>query len=166
MYEYIDMPKGKSTFDLLTITMDFNEMNQFKFIEDKNITEDMHKAFDQTVSNYQKEHNCLREDNKEFCIYAEVDSKVVGGILGDFNNDYLYIDELWVDTKHRGIGVGKELMKYAEGMAIDRGITYAHLGTGDFQARSFYEKLGYEVVVTYQDVPIGHENYTMVKKLK
>jgi ribosomal protein S18 acetylase RimI-like enzyme len=40
-------------------------------------------------------------------------------------------------------GVGRELMAQAEARAVERGCHAAWLDTFSFQARSFYEKLGY-----------------------
>jgi GNAT superfamily N-acetyltransferase len=46
------------------------------------------------------------------------------------------------DLRRRG--VGRELMAYAETRVVERGCHSALLDTFSFQARAFYEKLGYE----------------------
>jgi len=48
----------------------------------------------------------------------------------------------WVDEFYRGKGIGKHLVDYAEHKAKDTGAKRAKL-TFDFQAKKFYEKLGY-----------------------
>jgi GNAT superfamily N-acetyltransferase len=62
-------------------------------------------------------------------------------------------------------GFGKELMKRAETYAIERGCTDAYLDTFSFQARPFYEKLGYRVFGTLENHPVGHQHFFMTKKL-
>jgi hypothetical protein len=39
------------------------------------------------------------------------------------------------------------------------------LSTFSFQARPFYEKLGYEVFATLEDCPVGHCEYFLRKQL-
>jgi len=56
-------------------------------------------------------------------------------------------------------------MKRAELCAIERGCTDAFLDTFSFQARPFYEKLGYRVFGTLEKHPVGHRHYFMNKQL-
>jgi hypothetical protein len=39
------------------------------------------------------------------------------------------------------------------------------LSTFGFQARPFYEKMGYEVFATLEDCPVGHCEYFLRKQL-
>ena len=64
-----------------------------------------------------------------------------------------------------GRGFGRELMKRAELYAVERGCTDAYLDTFSFQARPFYEKLGYRVFGTLENHPAGHQRYFMTKQL-
>jgi len=52
-----------------------------------------------------------------------------------------------------------------EHAAKERGCTAAHLDTFSFQARPFYESLGYEVFGTLDDYPQGHQRFFMKKTL-
>jgi len=45
------------------------------------------------------------------------------------------------------------------------GCRISHLDTFDFQAKGFYEKLGYTVFGVLEDCPEGHNRYYMSKKL-
>jgi hypothetical protein len=56
-------------------------------------------------------------------------------------------------------------METIEQAAKERGCTYAHLDTFSFQARPFYEALGYEVFATLDEYPPGHHKYFMKKAL-
>jgi hypothetical protein len=49
--------------------------------------------------------------------------------------------------------------------AILRGCHSAFLDTFSYQARPFYEKLGYEVFGTLNDYPRGHQRFYMQKRL-
>jgi GNAT superfamily N-acetyltransferase len=97
----------------------------------------------------------LREENGE----------VVGGLLGDIWAAWLHIRTLAVAPPARGRGLGRELMKRAELYALERGCTNAFLDTFSFQARPFYEKLGYRVFGTLENHPAGHQHYFMTKQL-
>lgn len=91
---------------------------------------------------------------------------VVGGILGHTRWRWLYIAKLWVDESARGQGLGARLMEAAEDLARSRGCTDVSLDTFDFQARPFYEKLGYELFGTLEGYPPGSRQYYLRKRLK
>lgn len=92
--------------------------------------------------------------------------KVIAGILCHrYMNTILYVDILWVDDDHRGMGLGSRLLCELEEDAKEKGITLIHLDTFDFQARGFYEKHGYELFGTLEDCPQGHRHYYLKKSL-
>src|SRR5215813_8224701 len=70
---------------------------------------------------------------------------VLGGVLGQLWGGWLQVAHLWVAEAARGAGHGTRLMQGAESYARSRGAVGAALETYSFQARSFYERLGYEV---------------------
>jgi GNAT superfamily N-acetyltransferase len=91
---------------------------------------------------------------------------VVGGILGHTRWRWLYIAKLWVDERVRGQGLGTRLMAAAEDLAGSRGCTDVSLDTFDYQARPFYEKLGYELFGTLEGYPPGSRQYYLRKRLR
>ena len=91
---------------------------------------------------------------------------VVGGILGHTRWRWLYIAKLWVDERARGHGVGTRLMAAAEDLARSRGCTDVSLDTFEYQARPFYEKLGYELFGTLEGYPPGARQYYWRKRLR
>ncbi|HEX9130106.1 MAG TPA: GNAT family N-acetyltransferase [Gemmatimonadaceae bacterium] len=91
---------------------------------------------------------------------------VVGGILGHTRWGWLYIAKLWVDDRARGKGLGTRLMAAAEDLARSRGCTDVSLDTFDYQARPFYEKLGYELFGTLEGYPPGSRQYYLRKRLR
>jgi len=56
-------------------------------------------------------------------------------------------------------------MQMAEREAVARGCRGAWLDTFDFQARGFYERLGYACFGEIPEYPIGHTRFFMKKDL-
>jgi GNAT superfamily N-acetyltransferase len=91
------------------------------------------------------------------------DGVLRGGLYGATMWEWLLIDGLWVAEALRGRGLGRRLVLAAEMVAADRGCRGAWLGTFDFQAREFYERLGYTVFAELHDFPPGHTHYHLKK---
>jgi GNAT superfamily N-acetyltransferase len=91
--------------------------------------------------------------------------EVVGGLIGEFRLDWLYVDWLWVDDNERGKGYGAALMALAEGETRKAGKTHIFLWTWSFQAPEFYQALGYVECGRIMDHPKGHDNIQFVKRL-
>jgi ribosomal protein S18 acetylase RimI-like enzyme len=66
----------------------------------------------------------------------------------------------------RGSGLGSAIMREAEAVARRRGCIGVWLDTYSFQARGFYERLGYEVVGSINDHPIGGERFILAKRFR
>jgi GNAT superfamily N-acetyltransferase len=90
---------------------------------------------------------------------------VVGGLYGSTWLTYLYVNLLFIPEQMRRGGVGRKLMMEAEAEAVRRGCRAAVLDTFSFQARGFYEKLGYSVFGTLDDYPDGHSRFYLTKRL-
>lgn len=90
---------------------------------------------------------------------------VLGGVLGQVWGGWLQVTYLWVAEAARGAGHGTRLMEHAEAYARARGAIGATLETYSFQARPFYEQLGYEVFSTLDGYPLGHVKCFMRKAL-
>jgi len=72
---------------------------------------------------------------------------------------------VWVAEALRRTGYGRQLIAAMEHAAKERGCTSAHLDTFSYQARPFYESLGYKVFGTLDDYPPGHQRFFMKKTL-
>jgi len=90
---------------------------------------------------------------------------VVGGLIGHTRWRWLYVAKLWVHERARGEGVGTKLLTVAEDLARSRGCIGASLDTFEYQARPFYEKLGYELFGTLDGYPPGSRQFYLRKKL-
>jgi GNAT superfamily N-acetyltransferase len=92
--------------------------------------------------------------------------QIVGGAWGHTGFQWLFIQLLVVPTDARGQGLGTQIMQRAEAEAIERGCIGAWLDTFEFQARGFYEKLGYVCFGQIDDYPPGFARYFMKKALQ
>jgi GNAT superfamily N-acetyltransferase len=90
---------------------------------------------------------------------------VIGGLWGNTAYDWLTVYLLAVPEALRGRGVGTEIMRLAEAEARARGCAGAWLDTIEFQARGFYEKLGYTCFGELPDYPRGFSKFFMRKLL-
>jgi GNAT superfamily N-acetyltransferase len=93
------------------------------------------------------------------------DDHVVGGLLGHIRWRWLYVAKLWVNDRVRGAGHGSALLAAAEELARGRGCIGVHLDTFEYQARPFYEKLGYTVFGTLDGYPPGYRQFHLAKTL-
>jgi GNAT superfamily N-acetyltransferase len=89
----------------------------------------------------------------------------LGGLWGRTAWRWLFVELLFVPEAMRRGGVGRELMRRAEAEALERGCHAAWLDTFSFQARGFYEKLGYSLFGRLDDYPPGHSRFFMRKEL-
>lgn len=88
---------------------------------------------------------------------------VVGGLIGHIRWRWLYVSKLWVAATHRGQGHGAALIAAGEEHARARGCLGVHLDTFEFQARPFYEKVGYTLFGTLDNYPPGFRQYHFAK---
>jgi GNAT superfamily N-acetyltransferase len=90
---------------------------------------------------------------------------LVGGAIGTINWNWLHVALLWVSEDCRRVGLGRRLLTEMEGVAAGRGCTRAHLDTFSYQARPFYERLGYRLFGVLDDYPTGHQRFFLEKTL-
>lgn len=100
-------------------------------------------------------------------IVTDQQQQWIGGITAEvYWGGWVEIHKFWFSEEYRGKGMGKKLLAQAEWVAKDMGgATKALLTTYEFQARTFYEAHGYQVVGEIKDYPPGSSYYTMVKVL-
>lgn len=90
----------------------------------------------------------------------------VGGLWGATVFRWLKIELLFVPEELRGMSVGATIMARAEALAAARGCVGASLDTYSFQARGFYERLGYTLVGTIEDCPPGGARHFLRKRFR
>ncbi len=113
-------------------------------IEPKEIDEELGKFIDASFETYAQKHGitCNYED---FSFVAKDGDTIVGTINGHSYYNSVNISDLIVSEEYRGQDIGTMLVKKVEDEYRARNMEYICLTTYAFQAREFYEKLGYEV---------------------
>jgi len=109
--------------------------------------------------------------HREQYVVAAYDSqkRLLGGMVGYFCWGWLYIDIAWVEESQRSRGIGGQLLRAFEQVAIERQVVKVRLNTGSFQAPNFYLKNGYEIFAQLDITgPDGSEqiDYFLKKNLK
>jgi GNAT superfamily N-acetyltransferase len=74
-----------------------------------------------------------------------VTDAIVGGLWGRSLWGSMYIDIMFVPENLRGRGIGASLVRQAEQEAVRRGCRNMWTDTYAFQARPFYERMGFIV---------------------
>ena len=97
-------------------------------------------------------------------IFLREEGRIAAGLAGETYCGWLFVKYLWVSDELHGRGVGRELMARAEVCAGERGCHSAWLDTFSFQARGFYEKLGYQEFGRL-DYPPDHHRHFLRKRL-
>ncbi|NMP17476.1 GNAT family N-acetyltransferase [Thalassotalea sp. Y01] len=121
------------------------------------------------IQSFNEQHlakDVVYELDSKFAVFAkDSDGQIIGGIRANAFWNYCIIELLWLSDQARGQGVGSKLMNQAHLFAKQQGFAYVRTETVDFQAKPFYEKLGYQVYGELVDCPMGHTTYCLLKKL-
>jgi N-acetylglutamate synthase-like GNAT family acetyltransferase len=91
--------------------------------------------------------------------------RIVAGVCGNTWGGTCELRQFWVEESLRGRELGTKLFQAVEQEARRRGCTQIVLMTFSFQAPSFYERLGFEVLSTIEDHPRGHQSLLMRRRL-
>jgi GNAT superfamily N-acetyltransferase len=91
--------------------------------------------------------------------------KAIGGLWGKAFYDWLFVELLFVPDSLRGRGLGAALLAAAEEQARGWGCHSLWLDTFSFQARGFYERLGYKVFGQVPDYPAPHSRFLLSKRI-
>lgn len=127
------------------------------------------KTISRGIETYNEEflpNEVVYEKDTKFAVFArDENGNVVGGVRATAFWNYCIIELLWLSSEARGKRAGTRLMEAAENHARDVGFEYVRTETLDFQAKPFYERLGYRVFGELSDYPKGHTTYCLVKEL-
>ena len=127
------------------------------------------KIINEGIKSYNQEYlpgEVVFEPDTRFAVFAKnSEGKVVGGIRANAFWNYCILELVWISKDARGLGVGRQLLAKMESHCRDLGCEYIRTETVSFQARPFYEKMGFRVFGELEDYPKGHTTYCVVKKL-
>ncbi len=90
---------------------------------------------------------------------------IAGGLWAEVGYRWLFVKYLALPPEARGRGLGRALMRGAEEEASRLGCIGVWLDTFSFQARGFYEKLGYGVFGRIDDFPPGEARFFLSKRI-
>lgn len=106
------------------------------------------------------------EKEVKFFVFAKNKlEEVVGGIRATCFWNTMHIELLWLSNDCRGKGIGRQLMTKAENFAKEIGCEKVFVETTSWQAKPFYEKVGYQHIATLNDRPKGHASHYLTKHL-
>ncbi|MDB5414649.1 MAG: acetyltransferase, N-acetylglutamate synthase [Rubritepida sp.] len=97
-------------------------------------------------------------------LLRDEERRTIGGAVGSSYYGWMVIDLLWLPDSLRKLGLGRTVMAAAEAEARSRGCVGIRLDTYSFQARGFYERIGFSLFGTLPDHPPGHTRYWLSKR--
>lgn len=106
-----------------------------------------------------------RVDRVGFCLVAREEDRIVGGALGWTDYHWCYVDILALLPEARGSGNGAQLLTAVENLARDRNCIGVYLYSYSFQSPRFYERCGYTPFGKIEDLPPGHTQVWLSKRL-
>lgn len=97
------------------------------------------------------------------CFVRLPGGEVVGGAVGRTWGACCELQQLWVERRYRGQGLGSRLVREFEQRGAARGCSTFYLDTFSFQALDFYRSLGYHPKLEITGFPDGIRRYIMVR---
>ncbi|MTD41573.1 GNAT family N-acetyltransferase [Erwinia sp. CPCC 100877] len=138
-------------------------MLEFKSLD---LVENKERLIDLLSENQEAEKNVPTEENTSFSLALYKDNRYIGGITANKWMNTTHISLLALNEEHRSNGYGTKLLKQAEAFAAECGSKQITINTQDYQAKTFYEKFGYQVFGQLADTPFeGTTKYYLVKQL-
>jgi len=107
----------------------------------------------------------VEEELKFFVFARDASGEIIGGSRAACYWNTLHIELLWLSETCRGEGTGRKIIVNTENFAREKGFEKAFVETTSWQAKPFYEKLGYVHIATLNDRPKGHASHYLVKDL-
>ncbi|KAA0965390.1 GNAT family N-acetyltransferase [Sporosarcina sp. ANT_H38] len=109
----------------------------------------------------------LRGRYEEVSLFLKDDNGVVrGGILAEVCWNWLEIHTFMIDEDIRQSGFGTKLLVELEKIALEKECDFIKVDTLSFQALGFYEKNGYQIFGSLDNVGRDYKHYYLKKNLK
>ena len=117
-------------------------MNKIKVLD--NLPEAIEDKMSRELVKYETSHG-INVNYKKFSLVLYDDEVVLGVINAYTAFAEIYVDDMWVDSSHRGKGYGQKLLEELENMFEGKGFNNINLCTSQFQAPDFYKKCGFQL---------------------
>jgi GNAT superfamily N-acetyltransferase len=127
--------------------------------------EERNRIIDPLIAYNQAQVGPRNKKEFAFSVHSET-GEFIGGLLGFTHWNHFFVSAVFVDQRFRREGIGRDLLKRAEAVALEQGCDTIYLDTFDYQAPGFYEKLGFKVFGKLDDYPPGHQRFYLVKRLR
>jgi GNAT superfamily N-acetyltransferase len=103
---------------------------------------------------------------EEICLFLKDDNGIVrGGILSEICWNWLEIRTFMIDEDIRKSGFGTKLLLEIEKIALEKECDFIKVDTLSFQALGFYQKNGYQVFGSIDDVGRDFQHFYLKKDL-
>lgn len=100
-----------------------------------------------------------------FLHFTNNEGGIIAGLVARTWWGGLEVQYLWVSAEYRKTGLGSQLMRRAEEEALARGCHMAYVDTFNFQAKGFYEKLGYKEYGSQPDYAHKYTRHYLTKHI-
>ena len=145
---------------LIEIKVNYNE--EF----DKIISENLH-TYNRSKCEWIRENMEIKPPKRQYYNFGVYENnELVGGAVGIIRFGWYFLEELWLNENYRGKKIGTKLIQKIEECAKENNVIGIRMETWSFQARGFYEKMGYTVWAEIKDCPPGTIDYFLKKELK
>ena len=131
----------------------------------KIISINLHK-YNRSQCKWINDNTQIKPSAKKYYNFEVLDNdNIVGGAVGVIQFGWYFLENLWIDEKYRGKNIGTLLIKKIEDCAKKNNAIGVRTETWNFQAKGFYEKMGYTLYASFEDCPPGTIEYFFKKKL-
>lgn len=141
---------------------------KLKINDDKNFEEEIDKQLHQfnkkNCEYIQKNSKEGQTNTKKYNIAIYDKERLIGGAIGFIRYEWYFLEELWIKEEYRQKGIGTKIINEIEKIARENNALGIRVETWSFQARGFYEKMGFVVYAEFEDCPPGTIDYFLRKK--
>ena len=124
-------------------------MISIKFVDQ--ISEETENKMRDDLVAYELSHG-IDVNYKRFSLVLNNEQNETIGVLNAYTTfSEIYIDDMWVDSKHRRQGLGKKLIETLENHFQGKGFNNINLCTNQFNAPEFYKKCGFTAEFTREN---------------
>ncbi len=140
----------------------------FEIAVEPEVTPEARETVSGLIASYNEDFVPDDQTRGEFAVLVRdpATGKPLGGLCCRTRREMLVLELVALPPELRGAGLGTKLFRIAETEGYRRGCRGAWLQTSDWQARGFYEKLGYHVFGSLPDYPAGHTRFFMTRRFE